>query len=83
MVDNSFNLLDLANTKISAHLKSLAKLSGTAEGGLNIYDLKGLREKIDSGLASAAARTAGIVEKTETPANPPETGSTEKKQDNN
>lgn len=83
MVDNSFSLLNQANTKIYAHLKSHAKLNEPPEGSMNIYDLKGLREKIDSALATTAARTTRILEKTGNPPNQTETASTEEKTNKN
>lgn len=83
MVDSSFNLLNQANAKIHAHLKSLAKVEESTAGVFDIRDLKGLREKINTGLAASAARTAGILEKTGKTLNPDETSSTQSGQNNN
>jgi len=83
MVDSSFSLLAQANTKIYAHLKSLSKLNEPMEGGLNIHDLKGLREKINAGLAAAAANTVGLLEKTGKTGSTEETGATIKNQNDN
>lgn len=73
MVDSSFNLLDQANAKIYSHLKSLSKVEESTQGLFDIRALKGLREKINSGLAAAAASTTEILEKTGKTGNPGET----------
>ena len=83
MVDSSFALLDQANSKIYAHLKSLSKLNEPMESALNIHDLKGLREKIDAGLATATSNTVGLLEKSGKTGGPEETGATIKEQNNN
>lgn len=83
MVDSSFNLLDQANAKIHAHLKSLSKVEESTQGLFDMRDLKGLREKIDTGLAAAAATTAGMMQKTGKTGNPVETSPTQTGQKNN
>jgi len=84
MVDSSFNLLNQANAKIYAHLKSLSKVEESTQGLFDMRDLKGLREKIDSGLAAAAASTAGMLQKTGKTGNPGDTtNSTQTEQKNN
>lgn len=65
MVDNSFNLLLKANDKISSHLKSHSKIKEQSGLDLNIFDLKGLREKINKGLDSATKRVTGSLEQKE------------------
>lgn len=57
IVDRSFALLSKSNDEITVFLKSHAKKASTLKAAMNIVDLKGLREQIDSGLADATSKT--------------------------
>lgn len=69
MVDRSFMLLGRANNEVTAHLKSRRKAAAAMEVVRELYDLKGLREKIENGLTEAAdlTRRQTTADKAKTP----------------